>query len=99
MSSPPSPSEKPEIGVRNLHRKLQVDVPALRAFAERALTTCLAQGPIRETPLHKLRQISVLLISDRRMKALHRRFLGKSALTDVITFDHGEIFISTETAR
>jgi probable rRNA maturation factor len=30
---------------------------------------------------------------------LHRRFLNKSDPTDVITFNHGEIFISVETAR
>ena len=30
---------------------------------------------------------------------LHRRFLHQSGPTDVITFQHGEIFVSTETAR
>jgi probable rRNA maturation factor len=33
------------------------------------------------------------------MASLHRRFLKKSGPTDVITFDHGEIFISAERAR
>ena len=49
--------------------------------------------------LAKLREISVVLISDRRMAELHRRFLQESGPTDVITFQHGEIFVSTETAR
>ena len=40
-----------------------------------------------------------ILISDRRMSELHRRFMGIAGPTDVITFQHGEIFISTETAR
>ena len=39
------------------------------------------------------------LVSDRRMAELHRRFLHLPGPTDVITFQHGEIFISAETAR
>jgi probable rRNA maturation factor len=33
------------------------------------------------------------------MAELHYRFLGQTGPTDVITFQHGEIFVSTETAR
>jgi probable rRNA maturation factor len=33
------------------------------------------------------------------MALLHRRFLNQSGPTDVITFQHGEIFISVDTAR
>ena len=44
-------------------------------------------------------EIFVWLISDRRMAHLHRKFLGLSGPTDVLTFQHGEIFISVETAR
>ena len=33
------------------------------------------------------------------MARLHRQFLGKTGPTDVLTFQHGEIFISVETAR
>jgi rRNA maturation RNase YbeY len=32
------------------------------------------------------------------MASLHRRFLKQSGSTDVLTFQHGEIFISPETA-
>ena len=49
--------------------------------------------------MRKLREISVWLISDRRMSRLHRKFLGHSGPTDVLTFQHGEIFISVETAK
>ena len=49
--------------------------------------------------LTNLEEISVLLISDRRMAELHRRFMQISGSTDVMTFQHGEIFISVETAR
>jgi probable rRNA maturation factor len=40
-----------------------------------------------------------LFISDRRIASLHRQFLNQSGPTDVLTFQHGEIFISAETAR
>src|SRR5262249_37230130 len=51
------------------------------------------------TDLRELSGIFIWLISDRRMVLLHRKFLGQSGSTDVLTFQHGEIFISVETAR
>ena len=33
------------------------------------------------------------------MSRLHRQFLGQTGPTDVLTFLHGEIFISAESAR
>jgi probable rRNA maturation factor len=33
------------------------------------------------------------------MSRLHRQFLGQSGPTDVLTFHHGEIFVSAETAK
>jgi probable rRNA maturation factor len=87
-----------QIVVRNLQRAERVHTSSLQAAAEKALGLCLKVGS-KKTQLHKLKEISVLLISDRRMTALHRRFLQQEGITDVITFDHGEIFISTETAR
>lgn len=49
--------------------------------------------------LGELDEITVVLVSDRRMAALHGEFLGDASPTDVITFQHGEIVISAETAR
>ena len=93
------PPGLPKIGVRNLQRKIRVDLTALQLFAERALAQCLDHHSGNKTQLRQLAEISVLLISDQRMIDLHRRFLNESRATDVITFDHGEIFISLETAR
>jgi len=33
------------------------------------------------------------------MSRLHRQFLGQRGPTDVLTFQHGEIFVSAETAK
>ena len=88
-----------EIKVRNLQRIVPIDAAALENFARKALRLCLELRKTAVTDLVKLREICVLIVSDRRMSALHRQFLNRSGPTDVITFSHGEIFISAETAR
>ncbi len=89
----------PNISVRNLQRKIPVNVPALQQFAVRVLRLCFELRKRKRTDLGKLRNVSVYLISDRRMSRLHREFLGQTGPTDVLTFQHGEIFISVETAK
>ena len=76
-----------------------VKLAALQDFAERALPKCLKVPGRKPDLLTGLREVSVILVSDRRMAELHRRFLQEPGPTDVITFQHGEIFISTQTAR
>jgi probable rRNA maturation factor len=87
------------ISVRNLQRKIPVNAAELEKFAVKALRHCVQLRKERPTDLTKLREIFVWLISDRRMSRLHRQFLGKSGLTDVLTFQHGEIFISVAAAK
>src|SRR5262245_31940251 len=89
----------PEISVRNLQRKISVNIAELEAFAADAVKRCLRLQKDKRTDLRKLTEVFVWLISDRRIALLHRKFLGQSGPTDVITFQHGEIFISVETAR
>ena len=89
----------PEISVRNLQRKIWVDVVELETFARNALRRCLQLQKRKRTDLRKVKGIAVWLISDRRMSQLHLRFLSESGPTDVVTFHDGEIFISVETAR
>lgn len=87
------------IRVRNLQRIVPVKARALEEFARKALRLCLELHEEKTTDLMKLREIFILLISDRRMISLHRQFLHESGPTDVLTFSHGEIFVSAETAR
>lgn len=89
----------PEITVHNLQRKISVSVAELEKFAGNALQLSLQLQKGKQTDLRKSRKVSVWLISDRRMALLHRKFLRQSGPTDVLTFQHGEIFISVETAR
>ena len=88
----------PKIGVCNLQRKVRVNVVELESFARKAATFCSRLPRQKKTDLEKLVEVSVLLVSDRRMAALHRRYLNQPGPTDVITFQHGEIFISVDSA-
>ena len=89
----------PEIIVHNLQRKISVNVAELEKFAGNAVQHSLQLQRRQRTDLRKLSEIFIWLISDRRMALLHRKFLGQSGPTDVMTFQHGEIFISVDTAR
>jgi len=49
--------------------------------------------------LHELGEVTIVLVSDRRMAAIHQQFLKTTGPTDVITFQDGDIFVSVETAK
>ena len=87
------------ITVRNRQRMVRVKLRSLQSFAARALNECLRLPARRAGVFAQLNEVSVVLVSDRRMAELHRRFLNEAGPTDVITFQHGEIVISAETAR
>jgi probable rRNA maturation factor len=90
---------RPKIEVRSLQRKISVEPYALQRFAAEALRLCLQIRRRKRSDLQKLSEVSVLLASNRRMSSLHRQFLGTSQPTDVLTFQHGEIFINVAIAR
>lgn len=50
------------------------------------------------SPLFSLEEVEVTLVNDAVIAAVHVEFMDIEGATDVITFDHGEILISTETA-
>lgn len=89
----------PDIIVRNLQRIVPVKIGDLEKFAKRAVCCCIKIRRKKRTELTRLGEVFVWLISDRRMARLHRQFLGQTGPTDVLTFQHGEIFISVETAK
>ena len=89
----------PKITVHNRQRAIRVPVAALQTFAQRALIECLEIPGKKPSSLASLTELSVILVSNRRMAELHRRFLQLPGPTDVITFQHGEIFVGAETAR
>ena len=89
----------PRIIVRNRQRKVGVDAIDLEKFATKAVKLCLELPRTKETDLAQLSEVSILIVSDNKIATLHQKFMNETGPTDVITFQHGEIFISAEMAR
>lgn len=87
------------VSVRNLQRKIPVNVAELQNFSAKAMRGCLRLHRQKPTDLSKLHEVFVWLISDHRMAQLHRKFMHQTGPTDVLTFQHGEIFVSVQTAK
>src|SRR5580704_584179 len=83
----------PEISLLNRQRARAIDVDSLSRFAQCALAKVEA---VQRTALPA--EIVAVLVSDRRIAAIHLQFMQIAGPTDVITFQHGEIIISVETA-
>ncbi len=88
--------------IANRQRKVAVDCERLRAVSD----FVLASLGIEEA------ELSVVLVSDRRMQQLNRRYLGRNRPTDVLAFSQwegggeelqppclGDVVISAETAK
>jgi probable rRNA maturation factor len=82
-----------QLKVLNRQRKYRLPVSDLCTFAQTLVPHVLsvARNVIPE-------EILVVLVSDRKIAAIHEQFMGIAGATDVITFQHGEILISVETA-
>lgn len=86
------------VTIINRQRAIPVDLTTLQEFASRALNEYLKLSPASNA-LSTLPEVSVVLVSDRRIAEIHRRFMDAPGPTDVITFQHGEIFVSMQTAK
>jgi probable rRNA maturation factor len=89
---------QPRIEVRNAQRIVPIAMPPLQSFA-RVACALAWKHKRRNSQIGSLDAIFVTVISDREMARLHEQFSGLSGTTDVLTFHHGEIAISAETAR
>jgi probable rRNA maturation factor len=82
------------------HQETQpVAIERWQEQAERAVPHVLAAAKGKDAPLHRLEIVEISLVSDESIAHLHREFMGDPAATDVITFHHGEIIISLDTAQ
>jgi len=83
---------KKNVYLRNLQRKVKIDVKNLHQRINRAL----------EVSGFSFKQLGVILVSDRRIAGYNQKFLGHNRPTDVLSFSlekqEGEILISAETA-
>ena len=87
----------PFITIRNVQRSVFFSTRKLQRFAVLA-SQLVWQTRRPKSEIASLNQIYVLVVSDRRMAALHKEFCGIPGPTDVLTFQHGEIVISADTA-
>lgn len=90
---------RPSIRVLNAQRKFPVEIAALANFAMSAFIRVLALRARAGSVLQDLTDITVILVSDRRIASVHRQFMKIAGATDVITFQEGDIFVGVETAE
>jgi probable rRNA maturation factor len=75
-----------------------LDPAFLLRWALASLPFCRERCVSSAVPLAVLEEIEISLVDDATIARVHAEFMDDSTATDVITFDHGEILISTETA-
>jgi probable rRNA maturation factor len=87
-----------DIVVNNRQRRIPVKLAWLRQVAKAALAECLRHSADGLFGLKRVPVVEVAVVSDKVIGEVHQEFMGIAGPTDVITFDHGEIVISAETA-
>lgn len=86
------------LSLHNRQRRHKISLRWLRAVGTHAVPACLAVAKSPEGPLTALPLVEVSIVSDKEIARVHGEFLGDPTPTDVITFQHGEILISADTA-
>jgi probable rRNA maturation factor len=99
MNEQASANQGPALVFLNRQRSVPADIAALVRFTEKVLPACLASSADGHFSLRALPELVVTLVSDRRIALIHREFMNVPGATDVITFEHGEIVISAQTAE
>ena len=75
-----------------------IDLDWLKRRATEAMPRCLAHPGTEPPVLPELAEVEVSLITDDEIARIHGEFMDDPTATDVITFHHGEILISLDTA-
>ena len=88
-----------QIFIANRQRRVRFDLDRLRRLAELSLAECVRHSGDARFALKEFAEVEVAVVSDAVIARVHRQFMGVPGATDVITFDHGEIVVSADTAR
>ena len=83
----------------NRQRRVRLNTVWLRRAARAALPICQDLSDDNRYALRDLPEVIVAIVSDPIISQIHVDFMGIEGPTDVITFDHGEIVISADTAQ
>ena len=89
----------PDLLVACHHPDMTWDVDALGASL-RAILPALLAHPGKDAPvlLGEMEETEISLVDDATIARVHEDFMGIPGATDVITFHHGEIVVSLDTA-
>ena len=71
----------------------------LRRLADLSLAECVRHSGDGRFALKQFAEVEVAVVSDAVIARVHRQFMNIPGATDVITFEHGEIVVSADTAR
>lgn len=71
----------------------------LAAAGQQAVALALNVAVTDHSVLSQLEEVEISIVDDKEIADVHMRFMDIPGATDVITFEHGEIHISLETAR
>ena len=83
----------------NRQRRVRFDVEWLRRFAAMALAECARHSGDGLFALKHASGVEVAVVSDAVIAKVHEQFMGVPGATDVITFTHGELVLSADTAQ
>ena len=86
------------LSLYNHQRSQPAPLKLWRDTAKRALPLCLSAARKPDSDLAELEEIEVSFVSDEDIGRVHAEFLNDPTPTDIITFPHGEILISLDTA-
>jgi probable rRNA maturation factor len=84
--------------IHQRQRGQRVDLKWLRARAQDAVPLCVEHLKFPDAALAQLFEVEVSILSDKAIAQVHADFLDDPTPTDVITFHHGEILVSADTA-
>ena len=59
----------------------------------------VARKTVQELNLKKFGEISIVIIGNKRIRGLNKKYLKRNRVTDVLAFDYGEIFICLPQAK
>lgn len=91
-----------EIGLYNHHPDPGITEEQLAAYGvllKKALPLVLKEAPGPDPHLSSLDEVELSLVDDSTIARVHQDFMNIPGATDVITFHHGEILVSLDTAR
>ena len=89
----------PELEIFEHCKCSDMDPPCLLELLKQALPLIL-DNPGKETlVLPELSKVEINIVPDETIAKVHGEFMDDPTPTDVITFHHGEIFVSSDTAR